>query len=474
MPIPPIVVGFGYDLRLGDNPALSEALAGGVPVVPLYVWSPEEEAPFAPEGASLWWLGQSLLRLDESLRARGSRLIVRRGPEGEALRSVIAATKAKALYWNGGFDPPGRERDGRWLAQCASLGVEARCFPYDGLVDAQQIHTQGGDPYRRFAPFFKRWRQEADPAVAPLPIPETIPAPQQWPESETAVQVGLGESPFWASGLAAQWQPGEAGAHQLWRRFLAERIEGYAQWRDHPGEQATSHLSPHLHFGEITLRQLWWDLRGIAGEGGERFRSELGWRAFGQYWLYHFPHALGQSQDPRLHRFPWRHDPEGLDAWRRGATGYPLVDAGMREAWSSGWMHNRVRMVTASFLVKHLLIDWREGMNWFAQTLVDADLPSNVLNWQWVAGTGSESQPFFRIFNPVTQSRRFDAGGVYLKRWLPELRELPTQWIHAPWEAPETVLRQAGVVLGEDYPAPIVEHWAARVRAMTAWRGMKG
>lgn len=454
----------GRDLRLDDNPALQAAAAAG-PVCPVFVWSPEEEDGWAPGAASRWWLHHSLAALDKDLRARGSRLIVRRGPVAAALLSAARECAAAGVHWNRRYEPASLKTEEQLLAALAAAGLHARAQEGNVLFAPQSIRTQSGGPYRVFTPYWNRCGAETGPA-APCGAPGSLRAPARWPAGVTLESLQLLPKQNWAGGLTKAFTPGETGARRELENFLAGPLRGYAEARNLPGLQANSRLSPRLHFGELSVRRVWREALGgdPAAKGG--FLGELGWRDFGRHVLYHFPDTPGAPLDRRFAAFGWRRDAQNLDAWKRGRTGYPLVDAGMRELWSTGFMHNRVRMVVASFLTKDLLVDWREGARWFWDTLVDADLASNTLNWQWAAGCGADAAPFFRIFNPAEQGRRFDADGAYTRRWVPELKNLPDRWLFKPAEAPPAALAAVGVVLGRDYPAPIIEHKAARERAL--------
>jgi deoxyribodipyrimidine photo-lyase len=325
-----------------------------------------------------------------------------------------------------------------------------------------------------FSPFWRACLAGAAPA-RPLPAPARIPAPKAWPDGVPVERLELLPKIHWDAGMRQAWTPGAAGAHARLAAFVAGPIRGYAESRDIPGVQGTSMLSPHLHFGELSPREAWHaagDLlpgaRAAVTKNIEKFRAELGWREFGHHVLANFPRTAEDPLRPEFRRFPWREDAAKLRAWQRGRTGYPFVDAGMRELWHTGWMHNRVRMVVASFLVKHLLMHWMHGAEWFWDTLVDADLANNTLGWQWAGGCGADAAPYFRIFNPVTQGEKFDGAGDYIRRWVPELAKVPSEHLHAPWEAPPLALAAAGVTLGETYPRPIVDHVAARADALAA------
>ena len=452
------VVWLERDLRLADNPALRRAAERGGAVVPVFVWSPEEEGRWAPGGASRWWLHQSLRRLAASLAAAGSRLIVRRGPAAEALEAVAKETGAQTVVWNRRYEPAARARESEVERKLRAGGIETESLPGNVLFEPGTILTGGGKPFQVFTAFWKACLAAAAPA-RPAPGPRRLEAPDEWPASLEIGELGLEPEVDWAGGLRESWLPGEEGAASALREFAEGRVAEYGTERDRPACRGTSRLSPHLHFGEISARQVW-HAAGLR-LGADAFLRELGWREFSHHLLYHFPRTPEEPLRPEFQRFPWRMDEKAWKAWTRGRTGYPMVDAGMRELWRTGWMHNRVRMIAASFLVKHLLIPWQRGAAWFWDTLVDADLANNTMGWQWTAGCGADAAPFFRVFNPVTQGERFDPAGDYVRRWVPELAGVPAKWIHRPWEAPG---------LGETYPRPLVDHAAARERALAAWR----
>lgn len=460
------IVWFRLDLRLDDNPALTEA-ARSRSVIPLFIWSPE--ASWSPGAASRWWLHQSLVQLDNQLRSFGSRLIVRRGEPLSVLTELLRETGANAVYWNRRYEPT--ERDELLKPALAELGVKAESFNGSLLYEPWQIQNSSGQPFQVFTPF---WREctSHEPA-SPVNAPVTIPTPEQWPESLSIEALELEPKIDWAAGMRAHWRPGTEGARLRLEAFL-ERVGQYADDRDRPDLEGTSLLSPHLHFGEISVRRVYWACamkREVEGEdrrGIEVYLKEVGWREFAYHLLYHFPHTSDSPLRPEFRNFPWLEDAASLKAWQRGETGYPLVDAGMRQLWHTGWMHNRVRMVVASFLVKHLLVSWQHGARWFWDTLVDADLANNTLGWQWTAGCGADAAPYFRIFNPVLQGEKFDQSGEYVRRWVPELAALPDSLIHRPWEASPEVLKSSGVRLGWNYPHPIVDHKTARARALEA------
>ncbi|WP_446830813.1 cryptochrome/photolyase family protein [Candidatus Foliamicus sp.] len=465
----PVLLWLRRDLRVADNPALLWAARSGAPVVPVFVL--EGNAAPRPEGAAVhWWLHYSLDALAASLKEKGSRLILRRGSASENLRDLLRETGAQSLVWNRLYDPAERARDEKMGRRLTDSGITVRSFNSGLLFEPWTVQTGRGTPYRVFTQFWRTCLQRE--LAKPVSEPKTLAAPETWPRSEALDAWSLlPGKPDWAGGLRATWQPGEQGAMQRLEEFLAQRLEQYPTARDFPGKPGSSMLSPHLHWGEIGPRQVCAALEALPpNTGSEAFRRELGWREFSHHLLFHNPDMGAKNLRGEFDRMPWRDDASGLLRWQRGQTGYPLVDAGMRQLWHTGWMHNRVRMVAASFLVKHLLIDWRRGAEWFWDTLVDADWANNSAGWQWVAGSGADAAPYFRIFNPVVQSQRFDAQGDYLRAWLPELQALPARWIHAPWTAPPTELQRAGVALGQDYPLPIVDHAEARQRALFLYR----
>lgn len=466
----PVIVWFRRDLRLADNPALAAAVATGRPILPVYVLDESGEGR-RPGAASLWWLDKSLRALDAALRRCGGRLVLRRGDSEAELRRLIDQTGADEVFMNRRFEPEAFARDADIAHALKAEGVACHGFNGSLLARPGTVLNGAGKPYRVFTPFHKALLQAASER-AMTPAPDALVTPDA-PVSDDIDAWGLHPTaPDWSQGF--DWTPGEAGAAAALCAFIEDDLADYAVGRDAPGRRATSRLSPHLHWGEISPRRVVQAVRAAASQGrvapaqADKFVAEIGWREFSTHLLHQFPYMTERAFRPEFDAMPWRTDAEGLTAWKKGRTGYPLVDAGMRELWATGWMHNRVRMVVASFLVKHLLIDWREGEAWFWDTLVDADLASNVQNWQWVAGSGADAAPYFRIFNPVAQGEKFDAAGRYVRLWVPELRGLPGRWLHAPWTAPAAVLAEAGIRLGRTYPRPIVDHAAARARALDA------
>ncbi len=463
----PALVWFRNDLRLADNPALAAAVDRGGPVIPVFIWPPEEEEPWFPGAASRWWLNRSLASLSADFERRGSRLIICRGPAEKALADLVNASGATAVYWNRRYEPSEIAQDTALRKLLRDRGIATECFNGSLLFEPWTIRNGSGQAYRVFTPY---WRSCQTQAVAPLSsdAPRKLRAPEVWPRSLHLSELDLEPKLDWASGLRDAWQPGEAGAKEQLQRFRTDALNNYSAGRDSPSDTGTSRLSPHLHFGEISARQVRQAILEIGGSESEVYLRQIGWREFAHHVLYHQPESPSQPLRTEFAAFPWKHDPRALNAWQQGKTGYPLVDAGMRELWHTGWMHNRVRMVVASFLVKHLLIDWQEGASWFWDTLVDADLANNTLGWQWVAGCGADAAPYFRIFNPVLQGEKFDPDGAYVRRWVPEIAALPDVFIHKPWKAPASVLEDCGVVLGQTYPNPIVDHATARTRALAA------
>jgi len=468
----PVLVWFRDDLRLHDNPALTAAARDGAPLVCLHVRDDTGRRP--PGGASRWWLAQSLRALDAMLGRHRQRLVLRSGTAATVVPALARETGAVTVHWNA--DAAGGGIDETVTTALRAAGVAATVHPPNLLAGTTTVTTRDGGPLRVFTPFWRKLRGLAPPR-RPLAVPRLAPGPAV--ATETLADWALEPTrPDWAGGLRNVWTPGEASARQRLADFLATAAH-YARDRDRPDRPATSRLSPHLRFGEISAAEIFHAAQFATDNGEapardiEKFHSELGWRDFSYSLLRHNPDLAARNLQPRFDAFPWRDDEANLRAWQRGRTGYPIVDAGMRELWTTGWMHNRVRMIVASFLVKHLLIDWRHGERWFWDTLVDADPANNPASWQWVAGCGADAAPYFRIFNPVLQGETFDPDGDYVRRWVPELARLRADAIHAPWTAAPLDLAEAGVALGKDYPEPIVDHAAARARALDAFRSIR-
>ncbi len=468
------VMWFRDDLRLSDHAALTAAAKTGLPLICLYVLDDGPAKTRSLGAASRWWLAGSLRALDVSLKRLGQTLVLRRGDASRIIPQVAEETNAACVYWIDS-EIPEQAKQSRDVAQALERdGIEVRTLRSDLLVKPRDIRNKEGRGLRVFTPFWKRVLSLGDPA-------KTLPAPSRLPQPVKIASDALGDlrlepsHPDWAGGLRASWTPGEVFAHQRLRDFLDGEIMGYATKRDRPDGDHTSRMSPHLRFGEISPRQVWHAATFAAARKPaishdvDKFLSELGWREFSRHLLFDLPDLHEKNLQPSFDAFPWKRDMNALHAWRRGQTGYPIVDAGMRQLWHSGIMHNRVRMVVASFLVKHLLIDWREGEAWFWDTLVDADPGSNPASWQWVAGSGADAAPYFRVFNPVLQGEKFDPDGAYVSRWVPELARLPPTLIHHPWDATPMELAAADITFGKTYPEPIVDHKAARERALAAY-----
>jgi deoxyribodipyrimidine photo-lyase len=469
----PCIVWFRDDLRLSDHPALHAASRTGAPVICLYVF--DEQSSGRPlGGAARWWLAQSLRDLQKRLAAIGSPLVLRRGSAAKVIPELARDADAGSVFWNRIAQAPDQAAADRVAAALKDLGIASHTFPGDLLAAPETIRNKDGRGLRVFTPFWKRVQGLGDP-------PKPLPAPKALSHVPGIASEAL-ESwhleprhPDWADGLRETWTPGETSAQARLRQFLNSGAAGYSIERDRPDHAGTSRLSPHLRFGEVSPRQVWHAARFTAAEHPklaadiDKFLSELGWREFCRHLLSDVPDLAERNLQPAFDAFPWKTDAGALRAWQRGRTGYPIVDAGMRELWHTGVMHNRVRMVVASFLVKHLLIDWRDGEKWFWDTLVDADAGSNPANWQWVAGSGADAAPYFRVFNPILQGEKFDPDGAYVRRWVPELGDLPASLIHQPWTATPLELAGAGITLGKTYPKPIVDHKAGRERALAAY-----
>lgn len=472
----PSIVWFRNDLRLRDNPALASA---GRDAVPVYIVDTNEPRPLG--GASRWWLHHSLKSLLESLGG----LVIRKGDPLTELADIVAQTGAKRVVWNRVYDGYGRERDTQIKKALTDAGVQVDTFSGSLMHEPWEVQNATGEPYKVFTPF---WR-----AASTLALREVAEVPEVKVRTEGIEGISLHEldllpekyphTPNWAQGFSEVWQPGEAGARRRLDDFLDTKLAGYKDGRNELADTHTSMLSPHLRFGEISAVEIahrvhaWKREHVRHAADADSFLSELGWREFSYSLLYYFPELAEKNWRPAYDNFAWRSGADArrmLDAWQKGKTGYPVVDAGMRELWHTGYMHNRVRMITASFLIKHLRIDWREGEKWFWDTLCDADPANNPASWQWVFGSGADASPYFRIFNPVEQGKKFDASGEYVRRWVPELAQLPSRYLYAPWEAPEAALREAGVELGTTYPHPIVAHADARKEALGAYQRTLG
>lgn len=462
---------FRQDLRLGDNPALCAAAKAGK-VLPVYILDEENAGEFRMGAASRVWLYHSLRALNASLEGA---LCVYRGDAGKLLLEIAKRCNARAVYWNRCYESWRIARDKKIKEVLAGEGIEAESFNGSLLWEPWEALKDNGEPYKVFTPFYRKGCLKAGPPRTPLPMPENLSLTRDEEGRGTIEGLGLLPEVRWDKALAEQWEIGEEGAEKRLDAFLEEGLAQYKEGRNYPAQPYVSRLSPYLHFGEMSPNQAWHAVR-LRGENKntDHFCSELGWREFSYSLLYHFPDLPRRNLQEKFNAFPWRKDKEALTRWQQGRTGYPLVDAGMRELWQTGYMHNRIRMVVGSFLVKNLLLHWHEGEKWFWDCLLDADLANNSASWQWIAGCGADAAPYFRVFNPVTQGHKFDPEGEYTKRFVPELARLPVKHLFSPWDAPEEELKKAGVALGENYPKPLVDVKKSRERALAAFASLKG
>jgi len=472
------IVWFRSDLRLGDNPALFAAARQADTIAPVFVWSPGENGIWSPGTAARSWLSLSLTALGSDIASLGGRLTIVTGQTGATLLSLARETGATTIHWNRRYEPALAALDERVRSYLESAGIRVVEHTGSLLREPFDLLSGSGRPYQVFTPFMNAATRSPQPAY-PLPAPDRLPAPESLPAGiePSLVAARVGDAP----DIASNWTPGEAGAAAQAESFFATHVDGYIAERDQPGLCGTSRLSPHLAFGEISPRSLWHRANEIItcngschiSDNAASFMRQLYWREFSYYLLHHFPETSERPLRRQFEVFPWSRDPVASEAWESGATGYPIIDAGMRELLATGWMHNRVRMLVASFLTKDLLLPWLDGARWFWERLSDAELANNTLGWQWVAGCGADAAPYFRVFNPVIQGERYDPDGAYVKQWVPELAEVPPAWIHRPWAAPASTLASAGVVLGKEYPKPIVDHAAARLRALAVYGAIR-
>jgi deoxyribodipyrimidine photo-lyase len=467
----PALLWFRRDLRLADNAALMATFRQDKAIIPIFILDEVSAGQRPLGGAARWWLGRSLDALRQSLEKRGSRLILHRGATLSLLRHIIGETGARTIHFNRRFDPPGVALDQQVSEALRADGIEVEDHDANYLHEPWQLRTKQGEPFKVFTPFWRRLSDQYSP-------PALGGAPRRWPSPTPPAKSEpiekFSSEHHWTKGFDEAWQPGEAGASKQLKEFLDDAVDAYGSHRDRPDLPGTSRLSPHLAWGEISVHRAWRQTNAVHSTGAAAFRRELAWRDFNMHIYAHFPDLPTIPWQTSFRDFPFKKDSAGLRAWQQGQTGYPLVDAGMRELWRTGWMHNRVRMVVASFLIKHQLIDWRCGEDWFWDTLVDADPAQNAGNWQWVAGCGFDAAPFFRIFNPTLQGKKFDPKGNYTRHWVPELASCETKKLQQPWKLSAASLREAGITLGKDYPKPIVDHDGARIRALSAYRAIKG
>jgi len=475
----PIIFWFRQDLRIHDLPGLAAAAATGQPIIPCYILDDEGPGEWQTGAASRWWLHHSLEYLQTELAKLGADLILRRGESSAVLEQLLQETGAQAVYCTRMYEPWAADLQLKLHRQFADTEIIFKRFSGALLFEPESISNQADLPYKVFTPFWRSCLSKPEPE-----LPKPLSPATHWWSSETRSdplkQWQLcPQQPDWAARWPNWWKPGGADAQVKLDAFLRDGVSQYAEGRNHPALDCTTRLSPHLHYGEISPRELWHRARHAAAARPElasqveKFLSEMGWREFSNHLMHHFPTIPEQAFKAPFRQFPWLANEGKLAAWKTGHTGYPMVDAGMRELWQTGYMHNRVRMIVASFLTKHLLIHWREGARWFWDTLLDADLANNSSGWQWVAGSGADASPYFRIFNPVTQGKKFDAEGQYIRQWVPELSALGNRYLNCPWEAPPELLRDAGIRLGQDYPHPIVDHKAARESALAAYASLR-
>ena len=472
---------FQNDLRITDNPALKHTADSGS-VLPVFIYDDVNCGDHGNGGASNWWLHHSLMSLSKSL---DENLIVLRGDPKELIPSLANQYGVNQVAWGRSYEPWQKDRNQKIKRHLSDLAIDTYETNGTLLWEPKQVCKQDGTPYRVFTPFYRRGCLSALPPRFPLSSPATFSFLKVAKEHE-AMKGNSGISKLnllpqisWYSGIEQRWNPGEHAAKSQLANFVQEAAKYYKSQRDFPSISGTSKLSPYLHFGEISINQVWYAIQDIApGHAMDNseldcYLSELGWREFSYYLLHHFPDLPHKNYQPKFDQFPWREDQASLQKWQQGQTGIPIVDAGMRELWQTGYMHNRVRMIVASFLIKNLMIHWQEGAKWFWDCLVDADLASNSASWQWVAGSGADAAPYFRIFNPVTQGERFDKDGLYVKTYCPELAKLPNKYIHKPWATPKQILQDCNVELGSSYPEPIVDLATSRKRALDAFSNIK-
>ena len=470
------IVWFRKDLRLADHPALDAALQANKEIIPVFIWDEEEGGNWSPGAASRWWLHHSLASLGSSITKLGGSLILARGKAGQVLPELAQAYQADQIFYGRCYDPAGIATQEAVEEACDLQGINTDSFNSSLLQEPWETKNGTGKPFQVFTPYWRKsrpiiYREPANYAVKKLSFAQGLPMIS----SLDGLNL-LPEHP-WHHKLGEHWEVSEEAAHHQIERTVEEVTHSYATRRNHPSVVGTSRLSPYLAWGQVSPRQICQAVLQAESEGSHRgenkFLVEIGWREFSYHLLYHFPNIPDQPLRPKYAKFPWLDDPQNLKNWQFGKTGYPMVDAGMRQLYETGWMHNRVRMIVASFLVKHLLLPWQDGARWFWDTLVDADLASNTQGWQWAAGCGADAAPYFRIFNPITQGDKFDARGEYARRWIPELEKVPKKFVFSPWTAPSSVLAESGVSLGENYPDPCVDHSEARARALAALATLK-
>lgn len=468
----PTIFWFRNDLRLSDNPGFSQAVAEGT-VMPIFISEEESAEAFKMGAASRWWLHHSLEKLDRSLQRK---LNFYRGNSLEVFKKLLERHRIQAVYWSRSYEPWALQQEQAVAQLLEQKNIPFQSFNASLLWEPCEVLKKDGKPYQVFTPFYVEALSGSAAIRKPLPAPTSMKLCRDQSNLDDLNSLALLSKIPWHHKLQSCWKAGEQEAQEQLKIFLQNGLEGYQQHRDFPAFSATSRLSPHLHFGEISPHQVRHTTQQAAlksfKKDADAFLREVAWREFSYYQLFHFPELPWKNFQSKFDPFPWGHNADLLRAWQQGKTGYPIIDAGMRELWQTGTMHNRVRMIVASFLTKNLLIDWRDGAAWFWDTLVDADLASNGLNWQWVAGCGVDAAPYFRIFNPVLQGKKFDAEGEYTRRFLPELSELPKKFLFTPWEASEAILKEAGIILGKTYPFPVVDLQQSREKALQAYHSL--
>ncbi|MBC6414279.1 MAG: deoxyribodipyrimidine photo-lyase [Chromatiales bacterium] len=461
---------FRQDLRTADNPALTLATKHSY-VLPIYILDDDNAGAYAMGSASRWWLHHSLASLNRSLN---NMLSLYQGQPAAILQEIVARFDVKHIYWNRCYEPWCITRDKKIKDDLQAAGIEVKSTNGALLWEPWTIKKEDGTPYRVFTPFYRKGCLQAEQPRRPLVPPENVKYLRDDESASSLDQLKLLPDIRWDKKFEAHWQIGEQGAQTRFQQFINEGLFQYKGGRDFPAQPYTSRLSPHLHFGEISPNQLWYTVRGIDdGVHIDHFCSELGWREFSYSQLYHNPDLPTKNLQSKFDSFPWVTNSALLTAWQKGQTGVPMVDAGMRELWQTGYMHNRVRMIVGSFLVKNLLLHWHHGERWFWDTLVDADLANNSASWQWVAGCGADAAPYFRIFNPITQGEKFDPEGVYIRRFIPEIAPLPNKYLFSPWQASTAILQAAGIELGATYPNPVVDLKQSREMALAAFQSLK-
>ena len=473
------IIWFRQDLRLSDNKALAQALEAGHRIVPLFIWAPDEEGPWAPGAASRWWWHHALADLQAQLKEHGVRLLLRQTSKGcsseDILREVAKATKAEAIFWNRRYEPAVIARDTKIKASLQADGFKVTSANSGMLFEPHEIANKAGKPFRVFTPMWRHYTTLTVPKPVEVDLSQ-LRAPARLPKGDRLNDLDLLPKIPWDGGFGDFWgKPTRASMLERLGGFIANHAEVYVPNRDFPEMDATTRLSPFLHFGQIGPRELWARFANASNHSSAfdtGVMRQVIWREFAHHLLFHFPETTSEPLSPKFANFPWKSTESFLKAWQKGETGYPIVDAGMRQLWQTGWMHNRVRMIVGSLLVKHLLQHWHEGARWFWDTLVDADLSNNTMGWQWIGGCGADAAPYFRIFNPMTQGDKFDKDGAYVRKYVPELAKVPAKFIHQPWELGALELSGCGVVLGKHYPSPIILHKEGREQALAAFKQM--